>query len=137
KLSGGEKQKIALASVLLSEPELLILDEATVNLDPASTRKFVQLIQAIQKEREISVLIIDHQADEWLEWTDRVLLLGKEGRLVADEHPEMLFTNKKALLNEEGVFLPKRYDDPSLSFRSPNIGTGERILTVESVTFNR
>lgn len=136
-LSGGEKQKIALASVLLSEPELLILDEATVNLDPASTREFVQLIQAVQKEQKISVLIIDHQADEWLEWTDRVLLLGKEGRLVADEHPERFFTKQKALLNEEGVFLPKKYADSPLSFGSPNIATGERILTVESVTFNR
>lgn len=93
-LSGGEKQKIALASVLLSEPELLILDEATVNLDPASTYEFVQLIQTIQKDREISILIIDHQADEWLPFTDRVLLLGNNGQLVADESPDKLFTNK-------------------------------------------
>lgn len=138
-LSGGEKQKIALASVLLSEPELLILDEATVNLDPASTQEFVQLVEAIQDEKKISVLIIDHQADEWLKFTDRVLLLGKEGRLVADERPDRLFENKKALLKEEGVFLPKKYADSPLFTRSvqPVPVEAKKILAVEGIEFYR
>lgn len=138
-LSGGEKQKIALASVLLSEPELLILDEATVNLDPASTREFVQLVKAIQEKQQISVLIIDHQADEWLQFTDRLLLLGKEGRLMADEHPDRLFTAKKALLKKEGVFLPKKYDNSPLFTRSmqPIPPAAKNILTVEGINFNR
>src|SRR5690625_4916795 len=138
-LSGGEKQKIALASVLLSEPELLILDEATVNLDPASTREFVQLVKAIQEKQQISVLIIDHQADEWLQFTDRLLLLGKEGRLMADEHPDRLFTAKKALLKKEGVFLPKKYDNSPLFTRSmqPIPPAAKNILTVEGINFNK
>src|SRR5690625_2380160 len=139
-LSGGEKQKIALASVLLSEPELLILDEATVNLDPASTQEFVQLIQAIQEERKIAVLIIDHQADEWLKLTDRILLLGKEGKLLEDDHPDKLFINKKALIKREGIFLPKKYEDSPLFMRSMNpieINETKKILTVDGIKFSR
>lgn len=136
-LSGGEKQKIALASVLLMEPELLILDEATVNLDPASTEEFIQIIQTIQKERKMSVLIIDHQADDWLPFTDRVLLLGNEGKIIADEPPAKLFTAKKELLKQEGIFLPKVYDDrPSLKNPTspPSLNP---ILHVEGIRFDR
>lgn len=139
-LSGGEKQKIALASVLLAEPELIILDEATVNLDPASTREFVQLIQTIQEERKIAMLIIDHQADEWLELTDRVLLLGKEGKLLTDDHPDRLFTNQKGLFKEEGIFLPKQYEDAPLFTKSmiPSEAIGpNNIITVEGIKFKR
>ena len=136
-LSGGEKQKIALASVLLSEPELLILDEATVNLDPASTYEFVQLIQTIQKDREISILIIDHQADEWLPFTDRVLLLGNNGQLVADESPDKLFTNKKSLMKKEGVFLPREYENVPLYNKPIKSIIGKNILTVDGIKFDR
>src|SRR5699024_2604323 len=139
-LSGGEKQKIALASVLLAEPELIILDEATVNLDPASTREFVQLIQTIQEERKIAMLIIDHQADEWLELTDRVLLLGKEGKLLTDDHPDRLFTNQKGLFKEEGIFLPKQYEGTPLFTKSmiPSEAIGpNNIITVEGINFKR
>lgn len=108
-LSGGEKQKIALAAVLLLEPTLLILDEATVNLDPHATESFIKLIQQIQEERQMSVFIIDHQADAWLDMTDRVLLLGKNGRLLQDAPPEKIFTTYKEQVEEAGIFIPKKY----------------------------
>ncbi len=136
-LSGGEKQKIALAAVLLLEPEVIILDEATVNLDPASTEEFIQFITSIQKERGLSLLIIDHQADDWLDMTNRVLLLNKEGRLIADNHPNILFTKKKALLRSEKVFLPKSYDDRPFLTWSPLSVVSKAVLNLENITFKR
>lgn len=136
-LSGGEKQKIALAAVLLLEPELLILDEATMNLDPASTQEFIQLIQYIQKKHQLSVLIIDHQADNWLGFADRILILNQEGKIAADDHPDNMFTQKKALLNEEGIFLPRVYDDSSLLTRSPLSVISDSVLMLKNIEFHR
>ncbi|WP_077330093.1 ABC transporter ATP-binding protein [Virgibacillus siamensis] len=135
-LSGGEKQKIALAAVLLLEPELLILDEATVNLDPASTLEFVQLIQSIQAERNMAIMIIDHQADDWLDFTDRILIIGKEGRIIADDHPDKLFTERKHLLKQEGIFLPKMYDNDTLVW-SPSPPTSDPVMNLKGIRYNR
>lgn len=136
-LSGGEKQKIALAAVLLLEPELLILDEATVNLDPASTQEFVQLIQSIQEKRNMAILIIDHQADEWMELTNRMIVIGKNGKVMADKRPDKLFTEEKELLIQEGVFLPKIYDNTQLLKRSSSLIAPETVMKLEAIGFNR
>ncbi len=139
-LSGGQKQKIALAAVLLLEPELLILDEPTANLDPVSSLEFIGLIKRIQKERGLSVLIIEHQADDWLELVHRVIVIGKDGKVIADEDAEALFSEKQQLLRQEGVFLPKQFTDSSgLEWKgdSPPLPTNEIILSMENMTFNR
>ncbi|MEJ8777837.1 ABC transporter ATP-binding protein [Pseudogracilibacillus sp. ICA-222130] len=145
-LSGGEKQKIALAAVLLLEPTLLILDEATVNLDPHATESFINLIQHIQEERQMSVFIIDHQADAWLNMTDRVLLLGKNGRLLQDASPEEMFTTYKAQVKEAGIFIPKKFSSHSfgacLYTRSSTQNRNEAkdaetVMRLEHVTYKR
>lgn len=136
-LSGGEKQKIALASVVLLEPELLILDEATVNLDPASTLEFVQLIQSIQEKRNMAVLIIDHQADEWLKFTDHILIISKEGKIIADDDSETIFAERKQLLTQEGIFLPKMYDDTPILKWPPSPSTLDRVMNLRDIRFSR
>ncbi|MFC3039806.1 ABC transporter ATP-binding protein [Virgibacillus xinjiangensis] len=138
-LSGGQKQKVALAAVLLLEPEMLILDEPTANLDPVSSQEFVELVESIQKERGMSVLIIEHQADDWLELLDRVLVIGNGGQLIADNGPDQLFTNQKQLLEQIGVFLPREYSHQKdlrdlLPESSPS---QEKILSVNGLVFSR
>ncbi|WP_085991190.1 ABC transporter ATP-binding protein [Oceanobacillus senegalensis] len=136
-LSGGQKQKIALAAVLLLEPELLILDEPTANLDPASSMEFIHLISEIQKERTLSVLIIEHQADDWIGITDRMIVLGKNGKILADEKPHRLFSEGRQLLEQEGIFPLKEFVD-TYRFQSGGSSTSsEVILSVKEVSFRR
>ncbi|WP_280771789.1 ABC transporter ATP-binding protein [Salipaludibacillus daqingensis] len=106
-LSGGQKQKVALASVLLLEPELLILDEPTANLDPVSSMEFIKLVSELQKERGMSVFVIEHQLDDWVLFTDHVLALSQEGKLIADGRPDLVFKEQLAMLGAEGIHLPK------------------------------
>ncbi|MEI3608539.1 ABC transporter ATP-binding protein [Pseudogracilibacillus sp. SO10305] len=147
-LSGGEKQKIALAAVLLLEPTLLILDEATVNLDPHATESFIKLIQQIQEERQMSVFIIDHQADAWLDMTDRVLLLGKNGRLLQDASPEEMFTTYKEQVEEAGIFIPKKFSRHSFGIdlharklptaqKQEHPKDNETVMRLEDITYKR
>ncbi len=63
-LSGGEKQKIAIASLLALEPEVLILDEPTSNLDPNATKHIFETLYQIRKKREITVIIIEHKLSQ-------------------------------------------------------------------------
>ncbi|WP_343781464.1 energy-coupling factor transporter ATPase [Alkalibacillus silvisoli] len=137
-LSGGQKQKIALASVLLLEPELLILDEPTANLDPVSSLEFIELIKTINETTNKTVLIIEHQADDWLSFTDRVLVLNINGQLIANEEAETLFNRQKQLLENEGVFIPKAYQDEITHPSSKvNHSSTELCLTINNLTFKR
>ncbi|WP_068672637.1 ABC transporter ATP-binding protein [Oceanobacillus sp. Castelsardo] len=139
-LSGGQKQKIALASVLLLEPNILILDEPTANLDPVSSLEFIQLIKSVQEKHELAVLIIEHQADDWLDIVDKVLVMGKNGEIIANGNVNSIFIEKRSLIESEGVFLPKRFSNTADSFRnyvhSP-LPLEEVILTVENMSFYR
>ncbi|WP_273842388.1 energy-coupling factor ABC transporter ATP-binding protein [Rubrobacter calidifluminis] len=73
-LSGGEKRRVAIAGVLAMEPEVLVLDEPTAGLDPASRRALISLIGDLAGEGR-SVVLISHDVDEVAEVSDRVCLL--------------------------------------------------------------
>lgn len=139
-LSGGQKQKIALASVLLLEPELLILDEPTANLDPTSRLEFVQLIKKVQEKHGIAVFIIEHQVDDWLDIVNRVLVMGRHGNIIADGDVPSIFLEKQSLLREEGIFLPKQFTESNETYHGSNrtpLTINEVILSVDNVTFFR
>lgn len=87
KLSKGMRQRIGLAQALLHQPEVLILDEPTIGLDPQQVVKFRQLIRSIGKER--TVLLSTHILPEVQQVCDRVLIINK-GRIVAEDTPQQL-----------------------------------------------
>ncbi|MFD2637916.1 ABC transporter ATP-binding protein [Piscibacillus salipiscarius] len=137
-LSGGQKQKIALAAVLLMKPELLILDEPTANLDPVSSLEFVGLIGELQQQINMSILVIEHQADDWIDLMNRVMVLNHNGELMVDDEPQKVFRDYITTLKEEGLFLPKTSDDlfnqkPPTSF-VPNT---QPCLSVNDLSFFR
>lgn len=101
-LSKGMRQRIGLAQALLHRPEVLILDEPTIGLDPGQVVEVRKLIRDIGKER--TVLFSTHILSEAQHTCDRVLIINK-GRIVAEDTPEKL---QSRLLGAERVFLRVR-----------------------------
>lgn len=89
-LSGGQKQIVALAGVLVDESPILLFDEPLANLDPASGLKTMAIIDKIQKEFNATVIIIEHRVEEVLSQPiDRIILVN-EGTIVADQPTNQL-----------------------------------------------
>jgi ABC-2 type transport system ATP-binding protein len=99
KLSKGMRQRVGLAQALIHEPEVLILDEPTVGLDPAQIIEVRKLIQEIGKEK--TVLLSTHILSEAQQICNRVLIINR-GKLVAEDSPENL---QKNLFNSQKVFV--------------------------------
>ena len=100
-LSGGERSRVSLATALLNEPELLVLDEPTVGLDPVLRRDLWDTFHALAR-RGTTLLVSSHGMDE-AEWCDELLLL-REGRIVAAETPASL-RRRTGVENLENAFL--------------------------------
>ena len=86
-LSGGQKQKLNLASVLITKPEILILDEPTAQLDPISAVDFLDTLKKINKELGITVIITEHRLEEVFPLSDKVVLI-ENGQLKCCDTPE-------------------------------------------------
>lgn len=108
-LSKGMRQRVGLAQALLHRPEVLILDEPTIGLDPGQVVEVRRLIREIGKER--TVLLSTHILSEAQNLCDRVLIINK-GRIVAEDTPEKL---QSRLLGAERVFLRVSGDGDGLS----------------------
>lgn len=80
-LSGGEKQKVALSSILALDPEFIIMDEPTANLDPKSTREIVDLIRKLRDEMGKTILIVEHKVKEIMDIVDDVIEIYEDGAL--------------------------------------------------------
>lgn len=85
-LSGGQKQLVNLASVLLLEPKLLLLDEPTAQLDPVAAREFIGMLQTMNEEFGITVIIAEHRLEELFGIADRTIILDK-GEMIAFDTP--------------------------------------------------
>lgn len=82
-LSGGQKQLLNLASTVIMNPEFLILDEPTAQLDPIATDNFIQMLHKLNHELGITILITEHDISRILPFTDKIMVL-EEGRLIID-----------------------------------------------------
>ena len=100
-LSGGEKQRVALAGLLAVEPEILVLDEPTSMLDAAGRREVLERLEALRSDR--TVLHVTHHLEELVD-ADRILVLNG-GELVAEETPERLLADAD-LLRKNRLILP-------------------------------
>lgn len=80
-LSGGEQQRVAIASILVLEPKILILDEPTALLDPYMAKKIINLLNEIKEEKNISILISEHRLDLILPYSQQMILM-KNGNIL-------------------------------------------------------
>lgn len=85
-LSGGQKQILNLASVMAMQPEILILDEPTSQLDPIAASDFLETIEKINRELGTTVIITEHRLEEVLTMAERAIVLD-QGRVIADDTP--------------------------------------------------
>jgi ABC-type sugar transport system ATPase subunit len=89
-LSGGEKQRIAIARLLISKPRLLLLDEPYSNLDMVVKSILKKVINDIGKKLRITCMLVSHDPDDTLSWADEIIVL-KEGKVVQQGVPESLY----------------------------------------------
>ncbi|MCB5183427.1 ABC transporter ATP-binding protein [Streptomyces antimicrobicus] len=100
RLSGGQRSRVSLAVALLGTPELLVLDEPTVGLDPVLRRDLWNLFHTLAAERGATLLVSSHVMDEAERCHD--LLLMREGRILAQDTPDALRARTASATVEEG-----------------------------------
>ena len=103
-LSGGQKQRVSMAGVIVDDVDILLFDEPLANLDPATGKRAIDLIDRIHKKNNTTILIIEHRLEDALyRDVDRIVVVG-DGRIVADVRPDALLTG--SVLKEQGIREP-------------------------------
>lgn len=103
-LSGGQKQRVSMAGVMIDRVEILLFDEPLANLDPATGKRAIELIDQIHREEKTTVVIIEHRLEDALTCgADRIIVVG-EGKIVADMTPDELLSEE--ILQREGIREP-------------------------------
>ncbi len=127
-LSGGQKRRVAIAGIIASRPEVLVLDEPTAGLDPQGKKEILDLVSELKKSYVKTVIMISHNMDEIAEYCNRVIVLS-DAKLLYDTTPRELFSCPEKL-KETGLELPHVV---SLYFKlkDKGIDLGEVPLTKE------
>ena len=103
-LSGGQKQRVSMAGVMVDNVDVLLFDEPLANLDPATGKKAIALIDEIQKKNNTTIIIIEHRLEDALyRNVDRIIVIG-DGRIRADMMPDELLTTD--ILVKHGIREP-------------------------------
>ncbi|MDE5605078.1 MAG: energy-coupling factor transporter ATPase [Eubacterium sp.] len=89
KLSGGQKQRVAVAGIIAMKPQCIVLDEPTAMLDPSGRREVIETVKKLNKEENITIVLITHYMDEAVE-ADRVIVVDN-GEIKMDDTPENVF----------------------------------------------
>lgn len=95
-LSGGQMQRVAIASVLVMRPQVLILDEPTSQLDPIGSREVFSAVRSLVSTERITIVMIEHKLEWVAVFADRVIALH-DGRIIADDSPAKVLTDASLL----------------------------------------
>lgn len=104
-LSGGQMQRVAIAAALVSEPDVLILDEPTAALDAAGKAEVFAALEAIRRQRPITIVMAEQETDWITQFADRVIVMD-EGRIIIQGDPA-LFADDPELFISNGIELPE------------------------------
>ena len=103
-LSGGQQQRVAIASVLAMKPKVMVLDEPTSFLDPVTARKLFEIVRSLNKELELTVVLVEHRLSLLSSYVNRILVMD-EGQVKLDGAPIKVLASKDAL--SLGIGVPK------------------------------
>ncbi|WP_226037379.1 ABC transporter ATP-binding protein [Aquibacillus saliphilus] len=106
-LSGGQKQKLALACILALEPEILVLDEPTANLDPKAAKEFIQTLDQLQQKKQFSLIVIEHQLDGWVSLIKRSIMMNTNGQIFFDGILHDGINQHRDRLEKLGIWIPR------------------------------
>ena len=104
-LSGGQKQLLNLASVMVMQPSVLILDEPTSQLDPIAAQEFIKTLEKINRELGTTVILSEHRLEDAFTISDRVIVMDN-GKIIADEKPQKVGCILKSLNHDMYFALP-------------------------------
>jgi energy-coupling factor transport system ATP-binding protein len=130
-LSGGQRQRVALAGVIAMRPGVLLLDEPTANLDPDGVLEVRDAVTRVVAQTGATLIVVEHRVPVWLPVVDRVIVLGRDGRLIADGPAERVLADQAEELRAAGVWLPgdaaaaSQARADASDERSPSAGVGE------------
>jgi energy-coupling factor transport system ATP-binding protein len=130
-LSGGEKQRLAIADLLAAGPGLLVLDEPTANLDPAAMHATFEQIAALARVRRHTIVLIEHRLEAALPLADDVLLLDGSGRQLAFAPADAVGPEAVRLLERNGAWVPRAWQGVEAA-RTNVTGTAETRRTTEA-----
>jgi energy-coupling factor transport system ATP-binding protein len=129
-LSGGMKQRLAIAAVLALEPEVLFLDEPTALVDENGTMDIWETLKDNSMDK--TVVIVEHKLDHVLNLVDRIILFDKFGEIIADGRKEEILHSFKQIIKDQGVWYPGAWNEyiASRSFQQNEL-PGEMILEID------
>jgi energy-coupling factor transport system ATP-binding protein len=128
-LSGGQKQRVAIAGVLAMKPECIVLDEPTAMLDPSGRREVINTIKKLNKEENITIVLITHYMEEAVD-ADRVIVM-EEGEIVLSGTPKEVFS-KVDTLKKLGLDVPQ-VTELAFELRKEGLDIPGDILTIDEM----
>lgn len=162
-LSGGQKQKVAIASILILDPPIIIFDEPTANLDPVTSKEIFGIIKMLQEKFNKTIIIIEHKLDYLIEYVDYVYIFNNKGRIVNEGSPKKVFENIVDIestpsfhypqiidiwknlklpyddirfnIKEAGKYLSKKYKYIENSIEAKEQSNNNKFLSVSNITY--
>lgn len=104
-LSGGQKKRLAIATVLAMRPQVLVLDEPVTGLDPLGRHEVLSVVEQLKRESEATVVMVEQDAEAVMAWADRVVIM-EQGRLVLEGSPRQVFSQVE-VLHDWGLAVPQ------------------------------
>ena len=127
RLSGGQKQRIAIAGIIAMQPECIVLDEPTAMLDPKGRREIIKTIEKLNRENNITVVLITHFMEE-AENADRVIVMDS-GKIILDSDPKSVFTEVETL-KKVGLDVPQT-SELLYQLKSNGMDINANIISIE------
>ena len=139
-LSGGEKRKVAIAGVLVMDPEVVIMDEPQAGLDPISKYELFEMIDKLYKKGK-TIIIVTHNMEDVIEYSKKVVIM-RQGELLAVDSPVNIFHNEKLLLDAhilkpEQVILSQKLNKKYKNYNLDKIKTKDIIDEILRVVNNK